>query len=66
MWYSHLVKLDKYKVHLVTSGNVVKRINSDIFNKLFWYNVPEAKWASTLHIMHRSPSIKCFSSAAFS
>lgn len=26
MWYSHLVKLDKYKVHLaILSGNVVKK-----------------------------------------
>ena len=51
---------------LVTlSGSVVKKINSETFNKLFWYNFPEAKWASTLHIMYRSPSSKCFSGAAF-
>lgn len=32
-------------------------MNSEIFNKLFWYNFPEAKWASTLPIICRSPSV---------
>lgn len=35
----------------------MKKINSEIFNKLFWYNFPEAKWASTLPTMYRSPSV---------
>lgn len=38
----------------------MKKINSEIFNTLFRYNFPGAKLASTLDIMCKSPSIKCF------